>query len=168
MLDINIIREQPDLVRQALLQRQMDPSPIDQILELDSHRRGIIQEVENLKAERNAVSKEIERSKDAAERQNKIEAMRQGGGRIDALEATLRGVEETLHEVESGIPNLPDARTPVGKDESENVVLRTVGEIPRYDFEPKPHWELGPALGIIHFGQGVKIPGSRLIWLSRG
>jgi seryl-tRNA synthetase len=166
MLDINIIREQPDLVREALILRQMDPSPVEQVLELDSQRRGIIQEVENLKAERNAVSKEIGRSKDPVERQGKIEAMRQVGERIEALDATLRGIEERLHEVVSGMPNLPDARTPAGKDESENVVLRTVGEIPRYDFEPKPHWELGPALGIINFEQGVKITGSRFYVLS--
>ena len=166
MLDINIIREQPDLVREALILRQMDPSPVEQVLELDSQRRGIIQEVENLKAERNAVSKEIGRSKDPDERQGKIEAMRQVGERIEALDATLRGIEERLHEVVSGMPNLPDARTPVGKDESENVVLRTVGEIPRYDFEPKPHWELGPALGMINFEQGVKITGSRFYVLS--
>ena len=166
MLDINIIREQPDLVRQALLDRQMDPSPIDQILDLDNQRRGIIQEVENLKAERNSVSKEIGRSKDPAERQGKIEAMRQVGERIEALDTTLRGVEEKLHAIVAGIPNLPDERTPLGKDESENVVLRTVGEIPHYDFEPKPHWELGEALGIINFEQGVKITGSRFYVLS--
>jgi seryl-tRNA synthetase len=166
MLDINLIREQPELVRQGLINRQEDASPVDQILELDGQRRGIIQEVENLKAERNTVSKEIGRSKDAAERQSMIEAMRSVGERIEALDASLRKVEESLHELVSGIPNLPDERTPVGKDESENVVLRTVGEIPRYDFEPKPHWELGEALGIINFEQGVKITGSRFYVLS--
>jgi seryl-tRNA synthetase len=166
MLDITILREQPELVRQALLLRQMDPSPVDQILELDSQRRTIIQQVENLKAERNAVSKEIGRSKEASERQAKIEAMRLVGEQIEKLDERLHSVEEGLHEQVAGIPNLPDPRTPPGKDESENVVLRTVGEIPQLDFEPKPHWELGPALGIINFEQGVKITGSRFYVLS--
>ena len=166
MLDINIIREQPDLVRQALLHRQEDPAPVDQILALDSQRRAIIQQVENLKAERNSVSKEIGRSKDSAERQAKIEAMRQVGEQIEGMDKTLHEVEENLNSLVAYIPNLPDSRTPVGKDESENVVLHTTGEIPQYDFEPKPHWELGPALGIINFEQGVKVTGSRFYVLS--
>lgn len=166
MLDINIIREQPDLVRQALLARQMDSSPIDQVLELDLQRREIIQVVENLKAERNAVSKEIAKTKDPIERQNKIEAMRQVGERITDLDSTLNNVEEKLHDLVAGIPNLPDSRTPLGKDENENVVIRTVGEIPHFDFEPKPHWDLGEALEIINFEQGVKITGSRFYVLS--
>ena len=82
MLDINLIREHPDLVRKSLADRQDDPAPVDKILALDVQRRATIQEVETLKAERNAVSKEIGRTKDAAERQAKIEAMRQVGDRI--------------------------------------------------------------------------------------
>ena len=166
MLDINILREQPDLVRQSLVARQMDAAPVDQVLELDGQRRGFILEVEQLKAERNSVSKEIGRSKDAAERQAKIEAMRMVGDRISQLDEQLRQVEETLHNTLAGIPNLPDARTPLGKDESENVVLRSVGQPRSFDFEPKPHWDLGPALGILDFEQGVKITGSRFYVLS--
>ena len=166
MLDINILREQPDLVRQSLVARQMDAAPVDQVLELDGQRRGFILEVEQLKAERNSVSKEIGRSKDAAERQAKIEAMRMVGDRISQLDEQLRQVEETLHNTLAGIPNLPDVRTPLGKDESENVVLRSVGQPRSFDFEPKPHWDLGPALGILDFEQGVKITGSRFYVLS--
>ena len=166
MLDINILREQPELVRQSLVARQMDAAPVDQVLELDGQRRGFILEVEQLKAERNSVSKEIGRSKDAAERQAKIEAMRMVGDRISQLDEQLRQVEETLHNTLAGIPNLPDARTPLGKDESENVVLRNVGQPRAFDFEPKPHWDLGPALGILDFEQGVKITGSRFYVLS--
>ena len=147
MLDINIIREQPDVVRKALADRQDDPAPVGQILELDRQRRLIIQEVESLKAERNAASKEIGKTKDPAERQAKIEAMRQVGERISQLDETLRKIEEQLNAILTGIPNIPDARTPYGKDESENVVLRGVGEIPEFDFEPKAHWDLGPGSG---------------------
>jgi seryl-tRNA synthetase len=166
MLDINLIREQPDLVRKALSDRQDNPSPVDQILELDRQRRLTIQESESLKAERNAVSKEIGKAKDPAERQAKIEAMRSVGERISRLDETLRKTEEQLNATLAGIPNIPDARTPYGKDDSENVVLRGVGEIPEFDFQPKAHWDLGPALGILDFEQGVKITGSRFYVLS--
>jgi seryl-tRNA synthetase len=166
MLDINIIREQPDVVRKALADRQLEIAPVDQILELDRKRRLTIQETESLKAQRNAVSKEIGKTKDPAERQAKIEAMRQVGERISQLDEILRKIEDELNAILAGIPNIPDARSPYGKDDSENVVLRGVGEIPEYDFEPKAHWDLGPALGILNFEQGVKITGSRFYVLS--
>ncbi len=166
MLDINIIREQPDLVRKALADRQMETNPVDQVLELDQKRRLIIQESESLKAERNTVSKEIGKAKDPTERQAKIEAMRQVGERISQLDESLRKIEDELNAVLAGIPNLPDSRSPYGKDDSENVVLRGVGDIPEYDFQPKAHWDLGPDLGIIDFDQGVKITGSRFYVLS--
>jgi seryl-tRNA synthetase len=166
MLDINLIREQADLIRQVLAARQMDPKPVDQILSLDLQRREIILNVENLKAERNAVSKEIGKMKAPAERQAKIDAMRQVGEQISQLDDKLRGVEQELNDLLAFIPNLIDPRTPVGKDDSENVVIKYVGAIPEYDFEPKPHWDLGPALGIINFEQGVKITGSRFYVLS--
>jgi seryl-tRNA synthetase len=166
MLDINLIREQPDLVRKALRDRQMDAAPVDAILKLDDRRRGMLTEVETLKAERNSVSKEIGQMKDAASRQSKIEAMRAVGDRIAALDKQVSGVEQELKAMTAVIPNIPDARTPLGKDENENVVLRTVGELPEFDFQPKAHWDLGPALGIIDFERGVKITGSRFYVLS--
>jgi seryl-tRNA synthetase len=166
MLDINIIREQPELVRKALANRQDATTPVDQILELDRQRRQTLQEAENLKAQRNTVSKEISKAKDPSERQAKIEAMRQVGERISQLDETLRKIEDELNSGLAGIPNIPDERTPYGKDDSENVVLRGVGEIPEYDFEPQAHWDLGPTLGILDFEQGVKITGSRFYVLS--
>jgi seryl-tRNA synthetase len=166
MLDINIIREQPDVVRKALADRQDDTAPVGQILELDRQRRLIIKEGESLKAQRNTVSKEIGKAKDPGERQAKIEAMRQVGERISQLDEILRKIEEQLNAILAGIPNIPDARTPYGKDDSQNVVLRGVGKIPEFDFVPKAHWDLGPALGILDFEQGVKITGSRFYVLS--
>jgi seryl-tRNA synthetase len=166
MLDINILREQPDLVRQALRDRQMDAAPVERILELDEQRRALIQEVETLKAERNAASKEIGRMKDPAERQAKINAMRRVGDRITALDENLRGVEADLDGVLATLPNIPSPLTPVGVSEDENVVLRQEGGLPVYSFTPKAHWDLGPELGIINFEQGVKITGSRFYVLS--
>ena len=93
MLDMTLIREQPDLVRKDLLDRQMDPSPVDAILKLDERRRGMLTEVEALKAERNTVSKEIGQMKDAASRQSKIEAMRLVGDKIAALDKEVSELE---------------------------------------------------------------------------
>jgi seryl-tRNA synthetase len=166
MLDINIIREEPDRVRKSLQNRQMDEGLVDAVLELDSRRRLVLAEAEILKAERNVVSKEIGQMKDAVARQEKIASMRSVGDQIAAYDEQLRKIDEELRAATSVIPNLPDDRTPIGKDESENIVLRTIGDLPEFDFEPKPHWELGPALGIINFDQGVKITGSRFYVLS--
>ncbi len=168
MLDINLVREEPDLVREALRKRQLDPEPVDQVLELDEQRRNLIQQVESFKAERNLVSKEIGKMKDQSERQVKIDKMREVGERIDALDNDLREVEDRLEKLMSEIPNIPDPKVPLGKDESENVIIKTVGEIPEFDFKPQPHWDLGPALGIINFEQGVNITGSRFYVLSGG
>jgi seryl-tRNA synthetase len=166
MLDLNLIREQPDLVRTALRKRQMDPSPINDILRLDEKRRSLLMQVETLKAERNMVSKAIGTMKDAAEREQKIAAMREVGEKIAALDKEVAEVEAELNSILSALPNIPDARTPIGASEDDNVILRTVGQLPEFDFEPKPHWDLGPALGILDFERGTKITGSRFYVLS--
>jgi seryl-tRNA synthetase len=166
MLDLNLIREQPDLVRTALRNRQMDPSPVDELLRLDEKRRSLLIQVETLKAERNVVSKAIGTMKDAAERGRKIAAMREVGEKIAALDKEVAEVEAELNSIAAAIPNIPDARTPIGASEDDNVVLRTVGQLPEFDFEPKPHWDLGPALGVIDFERGTKITGSRFYVLS--
>jgi seryl-tRNA synthetase len=166
MLDINLIREKPDVIRVALKNRQMDASPVDVILQLDEKRRALLTQVEQLKAERNAVSKDIGRMKEAAERERKIVAMREVGDQIAALDEQVTEVEAELNSLTASLPNIPDERTPVGASEEENVVLKTMGNLPEFDFEPKPHWDLGPALGIIDFERGTKITGSRFYVLS--
>lgn len=166
MLDIALIRENPDVVREALRKRQMDTAAVDQVAELDVKRRGLLTEVETLKAERNRVSKEIGRMKEKDERDAKIAEMREVGDRISALDEQVRQVDVDLQALVAGIPNLPDARTPLGKDESENVVVRQHGEKPQFNFEPKPHWDLGTELDIIDFEEGVKITGSRFYVLN--
>ncbi|HPN51286.1 MAG TPA: serine--tRNA ligase [Anaerolineaceae bacterium] len=163
---MNLVREHPEVVRQAMLDRQMDPAPVDQAVALDQERRKIISEVENLKSERNRVSKEIGRSKDSSEREQRIEAMRVVGEQIAALDEKLRQVDADLEAAVRVLPNIPDPSVPVGKDDHDNVVVRTVGEKPVFDFTPLPHWELGTALGILNFDQGVKITGSRFYVLS--
>lgn len=166
MFDLNLLREQPDLVRAALRDRQNDSSLVDQVLELDVERRALLGQVETLKAERNAVSKDIGRMKEPADRQAKIEQMRVVGDQITELDARVRAVDSALDGKLAAIPNLPLPETPFGKDEHENVVLRTMGTLREYDFTPLPHWDLGPALGILNFEQGVKITGSRFYVLK--
>ncbi|HTP00120.1 MAG TPA: serine--tRNA ligase [Anaerolineales bacterium] len=166
MLDINLIREGPDLVRKALKDRQMDTASVEAILQLDEQRRALLTKVEGLKAERNAVSKEIGRMKDAAGRQSKIEAMRAVGDQIGELDRQVADIDTQLKAQTAALPNIPDERTPYGVDDSENVVLRAMGEPKQLGFAPKPHWDLGPALGIIDFERGTKITGSRFYVLS--
>jgi seryl-tRNA synthetase len=166
MLDIGLIREQPEEVKNGMRKRGMNPSPVDSVLELDIHRRSIITEVETLKAERNKVSKEIGGMVDLESKNEKILAMRQVGEKIKTFDAELRNVEKELHDVIAIIPNIPDERVPLGDKEEDNVVIRSWGKIPEFKFEPRPHWELGPELGIINFNQGVKISGSRFYVLS--
>ncbi len=167
MLDMNLIRENPEIVRKALRDRQDDPAPVDSILGLDEKRRSLLSQVEQLKAERNAVSKEIGKMKDATERQSKIEAMRVVGDQIAELDKQVADVESELNYLMSTLPNIPDARTPYGKDDSENVVIKTVGEPRQFDFTPLPHWDLGAALGIIDFERGTKLTGSRFYVLQK-
>jgi seryl-tRNA synthetase len=166
MLDLNFIRENPEVIKKSLADRQMDDSPVDMVLSLDVERRNLLTQVEKLKAERNVVSKEISTTKDPAERQTKIDAMRDVGDKIANLDDSVREVDERLKYLLASIPNIPDPATPYGKDDSENVVLRTVGELPKFDFQPQPHWDLGTKLGIIDFDRGTKLTGSRFYILN--
>ncbi|MCD6520029.1 MAG: serine--tRNA ligase [Anaerolineae bacterium] len=165
MIDLAYIREHPDEVKKAM-EALNTTAPIDEILELDAHRREILREVESLRAQRNRVSKEIPRIKDPEEKQRRIAEMRQVGERIKALETELGPVEERLRQRLLEVPNLPDPSVPIGPDESHNVVVRQEGELPSFDFEPLPHWELGETLDIIDFDRGVKISGSRFYILK--
>jgi seryl-tRNA synthetase len=166
MLDINLVREHPELVREALEKRNMDAAAVDQIQALDVERRALLTQVESLKAERNSVSRAIGLMKNPAERQEKIDAMKRVGDQITDLDEQVRLAEEKLQVLVAVIPNLPDPSTPFGKDEHENVVVKVVGAIPEYNFTPQAHWDLGPKLGIIDFERGVKITGSRFYVLS--
>jgi seryl-tRNA synthetase len=166
MLDINLIREKPEVVRKALADRQMDSAPVDAILALDEKRRALLSKVEVLKAERNTTSKEIGQMKEATARQSKIEAMRVVGDQIAELDKQVGEVESELNGISSAIPNIPDERTPYGKDDSENQVIKTIGEPRKFDFTPKPHWDLGADLGIIDFERGTKLTGSRFYVLQ--
>ncbi|MCM8749400.1 serine--tRNA ligase [Thermomicrobiaceae bacterium CFH 74404] len=166
MLDLRLIREQTDLVREALVKLNTE-APIDAILELDERRRQLIAEVERLKAERNAESKRIGRLPAGPEREQAIAAMRALGDRIEQLDAELAQVEARLEELLLEVPNLPDPDVPVGPDDSANVVVRHWGEPRTFDFPVRPHWEIAEELRLIDFARGVKVSGSRF-YVLRG
>lgn len=165
MLDINFIRETPEVVKAGLRKRNMDVALVDKARELDERRRELLQEVEKLKAERNAVSKEIGAMKDKTAKEKKIAETGKLGDKIDTLDAELAVVDVALNEVMAVIPNIPEERVPAGGEEA-NVVAREWGVKPKLEFKAKPHWDLGPELGIIDFEQGVKLSGSRFYVLS--
>ena len=162
MLDLNFIRDQADLVRQAALNRG-DPAPVDRLLEVDDRRREVVQAEEALRARRNQLGKALA---DPQQRTPElIEEGRRLGDEVKELSAARSELEAELNELLLRIPNIPDEDVPIGSDESANVVVRQVGEPRRFDFQPKPHWELGEELGIIDFARGAKLSGSRFYHL---
>jgi len=161
MLDLRRIRQEPELVKAALAKR--DPQlalAVDQILELDEVRRAGLGEVNDLKAERNRVSKEIGELKRAAQDASAIvEEMRRVGDRISEIDERVGAAEATIDEILLGLPNTPLDAVPAGGEDA-NVVVRTHGAPATFAFEPRPHWELGEMLGILDIPRGSAVSGS--------
>ena len=162
MLDIKLIRENSEAVQQALKTRNADVD-VDGLLELDAARRAVITEAEGLKTERNAASKQIgglmkEGKRDEAEAAK--EAVRKIGDRIGELDEQIRTLDEQLNHQLLCFPNLPQETVPVGKDETDNPVLRSWGEVKTFDFKAKPHWDIAEELNLVDFERGAKISGS--------
>lgn len=164
MLSLQFIRENADRVRRDMLLRNV-PVSVERLLQLDDDRRGLLQQVEGLRAKRNAASKAIGATKDAAEREVRIAEMRLVGDEIERLEGKLRAVEGELEQRLYEVPNVLEPGVPIGPDENANVVLETVGALPEFSFVPRPHWELGEVTGGIDFQRGVKMSGSRFFVL---
>jgi len=167
VLDIRLIRAEPERVKTELAKVGFPAADVDALLEADRRRREAIQAVEQLRAERTSASKAIRDLKDPAERERAIEAQRTVGERIAAAEEAAAAAEEAFTRRMLEVPNLPHPDVPVGPDESANVVVRTVGEPRAFDFRPEPHWDIGVRLGIIDFERGVKVSGSRF-YVLRG
>jgi seryl-tRNA synthetase len=165
MIDIRLIREQPEFVK-AEIAKLNEQAPIDEIVELDKQRRSLVNQTEQLKAEINTGSKETGKKAAGQEREQHLAAMRLLGDQIQDLDRELGAIERQLHEHLLLVPNLPDPSVPVGPDESGNVVRDTWGEPRQFAFTPRPHWELGEQLGIIDFERGVKVSGSRFYFLK--
>lgn len=163
MLELKFVRENIDRIDQMLRNRQLNLS-LQPLLELDADRRRVLREVEDLKYRRNKASEEISvlkrEKKDAS---SLIEEMKEVSQRIKALDQELAVIEEKFKEFLLFIPNMPHESVPVGVDEKDNPVVKTWGRRPDFDFEPRPHWEIGESLGILDFERAAKMTGARFV-----
>ena len=166
MLDIRLVRDRSDEVKARLATVGVPAEDVEELLEADRTRRAGIAELESLRAQRTQRSKEIRRITDADEREGAVRAMRELGERIGQLEHQVAAQETAFQRRLLELPNLPHPDVPVGADESENRTVRSEGDLPDFSFQPRPHWELGEALGIIDFARGAKISGSRFYILK--
>lgn len=166
MLDIKLVRNEPDKVRAGMTKRGAQ-IPLDEFIKLDEERRRKLTEVEQLKNQRNTVSKEVGRLKaqgqDAAEL---IKEMQEVGGEIQELDQAVRVLEEQLNQILMVIPNIPHESVPVGKDEMDNQLIKTWGEPRKFDFQPKTHDEIGTGIGIMDFERAAKISGARFVVMA--
>ncbi|MEK3988085.1 serine--tRNA ligase [Robertmurraya sp. FSL R5-0851] len=165
MLDLKFLRANFEEVKAKLQHRGEDLTDLGKFEELDRTRRELILEVEQLKSKRNEVSQQVavlKREKKDADQL--IAEMKEVGDKIKGLDDHLRDVEETLEKLLLSIPNIPHESVPVGETEDDNVEIRKWGEIPSFEFEPKPHWDVADGLGIVDFERAGKVTGSRFVF----
>ena len=164
MLDIKFIRENPGKVKEGLKKKGVD-FDVKYLLELDEKRRAKIKEVDDLRARQNLLSEEVAESS-GANRGKGIAESKEIKSRLGGVEFEMKALEEEFMELMQKLPNLPLDEVPVGKGEEDNVVLREVGEKPKFNFEPKDHLALGTALGILDFESGSKVSGYGFYFLK--
>ncbi len=160
MLDVNVIRSNPDMIRTMIRNRNRDESILDRFLEADSEWRALTDENNRLRKTRNDVSLEISKMPKGEEKDAKIAEMRGVGDKIKANDDRMAELEEIRQDCVLNIPNIPHESVPIGKDDTENVVVYEAGEKRKFDFKPKEHWELAEDLDIIDFDRGTKVAGS--------
>ncbi|MGD9079185.1 MAG: serine--tRNA ligase [Desulfobacterales bacterium] len=161
MLEIKFVRQNLETVQKALETRGQS-TDLDAFKTCDDERRAILQELEALRHQRNVVSDQIAEMKKAGDNADSVVAkMREVSSKIKALDKELAEILENFDQILMGLPNIPHASVPVGKDETDNPVIKTVGDPPSFDFEPKPHWDVGAVLGILDFERAAKITGAR-------
>ncbi|NQU44709.1 serine--tRNA ligase, partial [bacterium] len=167
MLDIHLFRENLDAVKKGLVAKKVDPALADKVVALDDQRRDATYRAEQFKKERNESSKRIgQMIKDGGDAEPIKARVREIGDAIKSLDDELRLVEEELHRILLVLPNLPSETSPVGVDEESNVFVREWGEKRSFDFQPKPHWELGEALDILNLEKGAQLTGSMFFVLK--
>jgi seryl-tRNA synthetase len=165
MLDLKFLRANFNEVKEKLKFRGEDLTDLGCFEELDAKRRELIAQTEELKSKRNEVSQQIAQLKrEKQDADHLIVEMREVGDRVKQLDEELRGVEEELELLLLSIPNVPHESTPVGETEDDNVEVRKWGKIKQFDFEPKPHWDLGTDLNILDFERASKVTGSRFVF----
>jgi seryl-tRNA synthetase len=166
MLEMKFIRENAHRVRQAI-KNKGEKADLDLLLSLDEKKRKLLIQADELKHERNVVSEKIARmKKEKQDADSTIAEMRKVSQQIGSLDNELRQLEEQINSLLLTIPNVPHESVPVGADEEANVVVKTWGELPKFDFEPRPHWELGQILGILDLPRAAKITGSGFLVLT--
>ena len=166
MLDLKLIRSDPERVKSALARRGA-ADRVDELLALDERRRSLLPEVENAQAERKTLSKQIGAAKQAGEDAEELMETVQGlKERIEAGKAELEEVDRKIAELALTLPNLPDPDAPEGMTEEDAVVVRAVGELPEFDFEPRDHLEIGTELGLIDMESAARLSGSRFAYLK--
>jgi len=161
MLDIKILRQEPEKIKEALKKRNNDLD-ITPAIELDAKRREILSDVEEKKATQNAISKKVPQMKKAGEDTTEIfKEMKELSDKIKVLDDEVREIDAQLRDFMLRIPNIPNETVPVGADDSENVEVRRFGEPRKFDFEAKAHWDIGTDLDILDFERGTKLTGTR-------
>jgi seryl-tRNA synthetase len=161
MLDIKFVHENTDAVNQALKNRGVEQGLAD-FLALDENRRELLGRIEELRHNRNTVSQQIGQMKKAGQDSSVVQAMmREASDTIKALEQELAQKDEILSQIMLGLPNVPHSSVPVGKDENDNPVIKVWSSPRQFAFEPKAHWDIGEALGILDFARAAKITGAR-------
>ena len=166
MLDIRWIRSNVEETKRFLANRNNDMN-IDALLSLDAEKRSLLVESEELKAKRNEGSRKVSQARAAGEdAAGLMEEMRLVGERVKTIDARITEIDASLDDLLLRVPNRPHETCPVGKDENDNVEIRKWGEVPMFPFEPKPHWEIGEALGIMDFERGAALAQSRFTVLK--
>jgi len=166
MLDIKLIRSNPEKVKKALKARK-EKINLDEISKLDQKRRELLLEADVLKEKRNTVSEEIGKLKrEKKDAREKILAMKEVSTKIKELDIRIKEIEEETAKILLEIPNIPHESVPVGDDEKDNTEIRRWGEPPKFDFTPLPHWDIGEALDILDFKQGAKVASARFTVLK--
>ncbi|MCI1633495.1 MAG: serine--tRNA ligase [Liquorilactobacillus nagelii] len=165
MLDIKMIRQNETEIKRRLATRGVDSRTVDQLLAADQRRRELVVKTENLRQQKNEVSEQIaqaKRNKQTAA--DEIAQMKRVGQQIKQIDEELKMVQSNVQDLASRLPNLPHPSIPIGPDEDSNVEIKKVGTPKKFDFEPKPHWEIGEKLGILDFERGAKVSGSRFLY----
>jgi seryl-tRNA synthetase len=167
LLDIKLLRNEFAMVKERLQSRGEDISDLDRFPEVDQKRRELIQEVEELKSRRNSVSQEVAALKrEKKDADHLITEMKEVNDRIKVLDGHLKEIEGDVESILLTLPNLPHETVPVGETEEDNQLHRTWGEVPQFDFEPKAHWDIAAALGILDFEKASKVTGTRFVFLK--
>ncbi|ABV32800.1 MULTISPECIES: serine--tRNA ligase [Pseudothermotoga] len=164
MIDIRLIREKPDFVKKALEKRNYEKKMVDDLLSLDAQFRELTNQINQLRAQRNSISKMVAQAKSSGkteEIENLTEEGKKIGRQIDSIEDQLKEIKVQMEKLMLLVPNIPDDSVPEGKDETSNREIRKWGDPKKFDYNPQAHWDLGPSLGLMDFDRAAKLSGSR-------